>query len=145
MTVPFTQHTENGGKTEAGDFHVERAARLPAFLDFGGDPIAGGLLLKGWSVLRNLRSTLDADTAKAGWIFFFMAGKIERTSFGVDRQKALSAALGRLARHVKSQHCNSFEIMHVTSRRFLGVFRVTIAAHARHLQDAKESLVCFGQ
>lgn len=140
MTVPFTQHS-----MEAGDIHVERAARLPAFLDFGGDPIAGGLLLKGWSVIRNLRSTLDAETAKAGWTFFFMAGKIEGTWFGVDRQKTLGAALGRLARHVKSERCNSFEIIQVTSKHFLGVFRVSVAAHARHLQEVKESLVCFGQ
>ena len=124
---------------------MERAARLPAFLDFGADPFAGGILLKGWSVIRNLRSTLDAETAKAGWTFFFMAGKIEGTGFGVDREKTLRAALGRVAAHAKSKHCNSFEIIHVTSKRFLGIFRVTVAAHARHLQEVKESLVCFGQ
>ena len=139
MTVPFTH------SMEAGDIHVERAARLPAFLDFGDDPFSGGLLLKGWSVIRNLRSTLDAETAKAGWTFFFMAGRIEGTGFGVDREKTDRAALGRVAGHARSEHCNSFEIIHVTSKRFLGIFRVTVAAHARHLQELKESLVCFGQ
>lgn len=140
MTVPFISNS-----TEPGSLHFERSANLPAFLDFGGDPIAGGTALKGWSVLRNVRSTLEAETAKAGWISFFMAGIIEKTSFGIDRQKTLAAAMRQLAGFVKSEHCNSFEIMHVTSQHFLGVFRVTVAAHARHLQKLKESLVCFGQ
>ena len=138
MTVPSTQNS-----MEAGTIHVERSARLPAFLQFGVEPIAG-VLLKGWSVLRNVRSTLDAEILKAGWTSFFMAGKIERTSFGVDQQKTLSAALGRVARYVKSENCNGFEIMHVTTRRFLGIVRVTVAAHARRLQEINESMVCFG-
>jgi hypothetical protein len=129
---------------QAGSIHVDRAALLPAFLQFGVDPIAGGQEPKGWSVLRNVRATLDAETAKAGWISFFMAGRIERTSFGVDRQRTLGAALGRLAKYVKSENCNSFEILHVTSKQFLGVFRVTVAAHARRLQEVNENMVCFG-
>jgi hypothetical protein len=128
------------GVMEAGSIHVEQSASLPDFLQLAGDA-----LLKGWSVIGNVRSTLEAETAKAGWISFFMAGIIEKTSFGIDRQKTLGAALGRLARLVKSEHCNSFEIMHVTSQHFLGVFRVTVAAHARNLQEVKESLVCFGK
>ena len=132
MTVPFTKNS-----MEPGSIHVERGARLPTFLQFGGDP-----LLKGWSVLQNVRTTLEAETAKAGWISFFMAGKIEKTCLGTNRQKTLSAALGRLARHVKSENCNSFEIMHVTSKQFLGVFRITVAAHARRLQEGSGS---FGQ
>ena len=138
MSGPFTQNS-----MDAGSIHVERAARLPAFLDFGTDPVVGGLALKGWSVLRNVRSTLEAETGKAGWISFFMAGSIEKTSFGVDRQKTLGAALRRLAKHVKSQNCNSFEILHVTSKHFLGMSRVTVTAHARRLQEVKESLVCL--
>jgi hypothetical protein len=125
---------------EAGSIHIERSANLPKFLQFGGDP-----LLKGWSVVRNLRSTLEAETADAGWISFFMAGTIERAAFGFTRQKALSAVLKRLAGRVKAGNCNSFEIMAVTTRQFPGVFRVTIAAHARRLQEVREGSVCFGQ
>jgi hypothetical protein len=126
---------------EAGSIHVERGAHLPKFLQFGGDP-----LLKGWSVVRNLRSTLDAETAEAGWISFFRAGAIERAAFGFTRQKALGAVLKRLAGCVKAGNCNSFEIMAVTTKEFLGVFRVTVAAHARCLQavmEVRESPVCF--
>ena len=124
---------------EAGSIHIERSAHLPGFLQFGGDP-----LLKGWSVVRNLRSTLEAETAEAGWISFFRGGTIERAAFGFSRQKALRAVLKRLAGCVKAGNCNSFEIMHVNTKEFLGVFRVTVAAHARRLQEVTESPVCFG-
>jgi hypothetical protein len=77
---------------EAGSIHVQPSASLPAFLQFGADPV-----LKGWPVLRNVRSTLEAETAHAGWISFFMAGQIEKASFGFNRQKTLGAAMGRLA------------------------------------------------
>ena len=99
-------------------------------------------MVKGWSVVRNVRSTLESETAKAGWISFFMAGKIEKAAFGFDRRRTLGAALRQLAKQVKSGNCNSFEILHVTSKQFLGVFRVTVTAHARHFQ---KDLVCFGQ
>ena len=122
---------------EVGSIHVERNSRLPSFLEFGGDP-----WLKGWSVLRNNRSTLEAETARAGWISFFMAGKIEKSSYGFNQRKTLGAVVRRLARHVQSENCNSFEVMHVTSRYFLGVFQVTLAVHGRRLQ---EHSVLFGQ
>lgn len=112
-----------------GSLHVERSAQLPGFLRFSGDP-----LLKGWSAVGNVRSTFEAETAKAGWVSFFMAGRIEKAAFGFNRRNTLGAALTRLARRVKSANCNSFEIMHVTTKHFLGVFRVSVAAHARHLQ-----------
>lgn len=135
MTVQFTQDP-----MQEGSIHVERSAVLPAFLQFDGDPF-----LKGWSVLRNVRSTLEAEVAKAGWICFFMAGKIEKTSFGFNRRKTLAAAMRRLAKSVKSEDCNSFEMMNVTTNKFLGLFRVTVAAHARHLQEGGGSSVCFGR
>lgn len=132
MNIQFTQNS-----MEPGSIHVERSARLPAFLQFGGDP-----LLNGWSVLRNVRSTLEAETAKAGWTSFFMAGKIEKTSFGFNRRKTLAAAVKRLARQVKSENCNCFELLRVTRKHFLGVFRVTVSAHARRLQEGS---AYFGQ
>jgi len=135
MTVHFMKSS-----LEEGRIHVEHSACPPELLEFEGEP-----LLKGWSVLQNLRSTLDAETAKAGWISFFMAGRIEKSSFGIDRPKTLGAALKRLARCVKAENGNSFEIVRVTTQTFLGVFRVTVTAYARRLQDAKESVACLGR
>lgn len=135
MTVHST-----GNSMESGAIHVNRSEPLPAFLQFGGDP-----LLKGWSVLRNARSTFETETAKAGWTCFFMAGNIEKTSFGFNRRKTLAAAMTRLAKSVKSEKCNSFEIMQLTTGKFMGLFCVTVAAHARHLQLTSRTSVCFGQ
>jgi len=125
---------------EAGSIHVERSAGLPKFLHLAGDS-----LLKGWSAIENVRSTLEEETAKAGWISFFMAGKIEKAAFGFNRRNTLGAALRRMAKCVKSGNCNSFQIMHITTKHFLGMVHVSVAAHARHFQEEKESLVCFGQ
>ena len=125
MTVQLTDTS-----TGAGSIHVERSASLPAFLEFGGDPF-----LTGWSVLRNLHGTFEAETVRAGWIFFFLAGSIEKTSFGIDQQKTLAVVMQRLANRVKADKHNSFEIIHVQCSRFLGLFRVTVAAHARHFQE----------
>ncbi len=80
---------------------------------------------------RSFEKTIQA----AGWTFFFMAGEIKTTVFGFDRQKALRAALQRLIRDVKSQHCNSIEITRVTGKSFLSVPYVNVSAHPRHLQQ----------
>src|SRR5579862_4242413 len=102
MTVPLTNNS-----MEPGSLRVERASRLPSFLEFAGDAAIGGPVLKGWSVLRNALSTLEAETAKAGWISFFMAGKIEKTSFGIDRQKTLAAAMSRSEERRVGKECRS--------------------------------------
>ena len=44
-------------------------------------------LLNSWPVITNVRSTFDAEIKKAGWIFFFMAGKIEKTAFGSTSER----------------------------------------------------------
>jgi len=123
--------------TEAGSIHIEQSAQLPKFLRLGRDS-----LLKGWSEVTNARSTFEAETRKAGWTSFFMAGKVEKAALGFNREEALGAAFSRLAKYVRSEHCNSFEIAHVKTEQFLGIFRVTVAAHARHLQ---EGVACLGK
>jgi hypothetical protein len=123
--------------TEAGSLYVERGAAFPKFLQFDSESS-----LNGWASIRNVRSMIEKQINKAGWVYFFHAGKIETGAFGFDSQRALDADLNRMARSVKSQKCNSFEIMDVTTRQFPGIFRVSVSAHARHFQ---EGAVCFGQ
>jgi hypothetical protein len=123
---------------DAGSVHVEGSARLPGFLRMRGDS-----LLKGWSVIENVRSTLEEATAKAGWVSFFMAGKVEKAAFGFNRRNALGAALRRMAKCVKSGHCNSFQVVNITTKHFPGLVHVSVAANARHFQELKEGSVCF--
>ena len=93
----------------------------------------------GWAAVKDDRSTFEKAVQKAGWTLFFMAGEIEATVLGFDREKALRAAFRRLIANVTSQHCNSIEITRVTGRSFLGVPYVNVSAHPRHLQKG----VCF--
>jgi hypothetical protein len=113
----------------AGSILIEEGAHLPDSL-----PLPGELGSNGWTALNGARSTFEKDIREAGWTFFFMAGEIQATVFGFDRQKTLGAALQRLIATVKSRECNSIEITRVTGKSFLGVPYVTVSAHPRHLQ-----------
>ncbi|MBI2688459.1 MAG: hypothetical protein HYX27_19315 [Acidobacteria bacterium] len=93
----------------------------------------------GWAAIKDARATFEKTVQEAGWTFFFMAGEIKTTVFGLDKQKALRAALKRLIADVKSQHCNSIEITRVMSKSFLKVPYVSVSAHPRHLQKG----MCF--
>jgi hypothetical protein len=133
MSAAMVDATEAG--IGAGNIYVEASGLLPGFLTLRSQS-----LLNSWPVITNVRSTFEAEIKKAGWVFFFMAGKIEKTAFGFDKRKTLRTALNRLTRAVRSQKCNSFEILRVTSKEFLGMSWVSVSAHARHLQ---EGLVCL--
>jgi hypothetical protein len=133
MSPAITDAPEAG--TGAGSIHVEAGGLLPQFL-----VLRSQSLLNSWPLVTNVRSTFDAEIKKAGWVFFLMAGKIEKTAFGFDKRKTLRTALNRLTRSVRSQKCNCFEIMDVTTKQFLGMSWVSVSAHARHLQ---KGLVCL--
>lgn len=107
---------------------VTEEPRPPSLLFRSASP------LNGWAVVANGRSAFDDEIRAAGWIFFFMAGKVDARAFGFDQSKALGGAMAKLAGRAKAQNCNSFEIARITFSRFLGISRVSISAHVRHLQ-----------
>lgn len=113
----------------AGSILVEGGTHLPDSLLLQGQPDSNG-----WAPLNGGRSAFEKEVRQTGWTFFFMAGEIEATVFGFDKQKTLRAALKRLIANVKSQHCNSIEITHAASKSFLKVPYLRVSAHARHLQ-----------
>jgi len=90
--------------------------------------------LGGWAAVQSARQAFEKEVREAGWTFFFMAGEIQATVFGFDRQKTLRTALKRLIANVKSQNCNSIEITQVTGKSFLKLPYVSVSAHPRHLQ-----------
>ena len=117
MTDPIT----------AGSILVEAGVHLPNALHVQNDS-------NGWAAVKENRSTFEKTVEEAGWTFFFMAGEIEATVFGFDKQKALRVALKRLITDAESQHCNSMEITRITDKSFLRFPYVSVSAHARHLQ-----------
>jgi len=113
----------------AGSILVEKGSHLPESLVLRSESDSTG-----WAAIKDTRATFEKTIQEEGWTFFFMAGEIKTTVFGFDKQKALRAALPRLIKDVKTQHCNSIEITRVTAKSFLRVPYVSVTAHLRHLQ-----------
>lgn len=145
--APVLQEVQVGSLSDAshsdlelgrGDILLEVIeAPRPASLLFRGPP-----LLNRWAAVANVRSIFEEEMRAAGWIFFFMAGEIEANVLGFDESKGLRRAVARLAGQAKARNCNALEITQITRFRFLGVSRVRISAHVRHLQKGS---VFFGK
>ena len=76
------------------------------------------------------------DIDQAGWTFFFLAGHIQATVFGFNREKAVHTAIDHLIANAKSRNCESLEIGQVTMKSFLGLPFSRVAAHPRHIQES---------
>jgi hypothetical protein len=115
---------------ETGTIFLKAGALAPASLFLRPDS-----LMNGWGVLANSHAVVDRQMRDEGWTFFFLAGEMKATTFRFDREKALATGLRRLAEMTKALRCNSYEISRVTHKLFLGVSRVSVSCHARHLQQ----------
>jgi len=90
--------------------------------------------LDGWNVLQYSRLDFDQQLRRAGWSFFFLAGEITVSACGVNEKDTLARSMKRLAAATQGLKCNSFEIDQITHHSCIGISRVRISAHARHLQ-----------
>src|SRR6476620_630736 len=115
-----------------GTILIEESAVLPDSLGFESEPYSNG-----WRIVRNLDGFgLERKIREAGWNFFYMAGEITASLFGFDREKTLRRTVNRVLARLKSEGFNSLEIAQVDAGRFLGLFHVTVSAHARHVQES---------
>ena len=116
---------------QPGAILVEDGTILP-----GAMSLERSALSQTWRSVPNLdRIGLEAQIAKAGWTFFYMAGVVKRHAFGWGEEKRVRAAVARIIKDVQSQECNCLEITHLATKSFLGIPYVSITAHARHIQD----------
>ena len=68
----------------------------------------------GWKLVKNLDGhTLDRKVSETGWTFFFEAGEIKATVFGIDTQHMARRAIERILRDPRSKKFNSLEVMQV--------------------------------
>jgi hypothetical protein len=104
--------------------------------------LRGASFLNGWAIVANVRSTLEKEMRAAGCIIFFMGGEINATALGFDQSKALRRAVAELGGRAKARNCNALELARITRVRFLGISRISISAHVRHLQKGS---VFFGK
>jgi len=124
------------GAIQAGTILIEEGTLMPECLRFESEPFSDG-----WRAVTNLDGYgLDRRTREAGWIFFYMAGEIRTSVFGLDREEAIGRAVHRLLANLKAEKFNSLEITGIAAKRFLGLPYVTVSAHPRHIQ---ESMVLF--
>ena len=90
----------------------------------------------GWTSVSIVRSEFEKAIHDAGWNFFFMAGTIQATVFGFDKQKAVNTAVKRIITNVESQKCNCLEVTGVMLKSFLGLPYACVSAHSRHVQES---------
>ena len=114
-----------------GTILIEKGTILPRTLRF--QPVTH---CSGWDVIAR---PADDQLAKqeliaTGWTLFYMAGEISATAFGFDKQEMMRAALRRLITQVKASKCNCVEIDDVATCLFLGISRVRVSGHSRHIQ-----------
>jgi hypothetical protein len=118
-----------------GTILIKEGTLLPEVLRFESEPCAPG-----WRLVKNLDGCgLDRKIREAGWTFFWLAGEIGATVFGLDEQKTLCRAVEQILANPGSDEFNSLEIMRVASeasKRFLGVHYVTVSARSRHIQGS---------
>jgi hypothetical protein len=129
--------------TKTGTVLIKEGALLPKGLVFESEPC-----VPGWRLVKDLDGyALDRRIHEAGWTFFFQAGEIKCTVFGIDGQQMARRAIDGILRDPKAEKFNSLEIARVTSvgsARFPGVRFLTVAANLRHIQESL-FLFCAGK
>jgi len=111
---------------------VKAGTLLPESSQLESDPY-----LKGWRRVKNLGSSgMDRKLCNAGWTFFYLAGELNAIAFGSNSEKTTRRAVKKVIANMTSDRFNCLEISRVAAKRFLGLPYVTVAAHARHIQES---------
>ena len=117
---------------EIGTLLVKACTTLPEGLLLEKNPY-----LKGWDLVKNLGSAgLDRKLCEVDWTFFYMAGEVKAMAFGSDLEKTSRVAVKKVIASMKSDGFNCLEISRVAVKSFLGLPYVTVAGHARHIQES---------
>jgi hypothetical protein len=119
----------------AGTIFLREGTPLPDTLQLESESY-----LPGWRLVKNLAALgLDRKLQEAGWNFFCLAGDRNATVFGFGEEKTTHKAVERVLANRSFKNFNVLEITRVSSgvsKRFLGVTRVTLSAHSRHIQKS---------
>lgn len=116
-----------------GTMLIEEDALLPEPLRVQSRPC-----LSGW---RQLDDRLEERVSQIGWVFFYEAGEVKATGFGLDGEQAMCRAIRHLTKKVKWDAFNSLEVTRVVDNRILGISCVTVSARWRLLGPSLSSTV----
>ncbi|MGC1660177.1 MAG: hypothetical protein WA737_09200 [Candidatus Acidiferrales bacterium] len=115
-----------------GAIFIKDGALLPEALRLESESYVDG-----WRLVKSLDGySLDRKTSEAGWTFFCLAGEINASCFGFEKENTERRAINRLLANARSGKFNCLEIVRADSGRFLGVPHATVYAHSRHIQKS---------
>jgi|SRR5690242_11053138 len=99
-----------------------------------------GTAIAGWKVVKDFDGYgLERAIQKAGWAFFWLAGEVKATVFGIDNESMVRRAIERLLTRGKSDDFNSLEIAQLASlgsKRFPLIRYVTVSANWRQIEES---------
>jgi hypothetical protein len=116
-------------ETRAGSVLLKGSVNLPWSIQV--DPS----LIAGWNVAVNKDApALGRDLPRSGWNFFFIAPAIGSAAVGFDPNRTLVQALKGVLQQLEAKGFNAVEIVSIDTKRCLGIHRVKIRAHPRHVR-----------
>lgn len=89
-----------------------------------------------WNMIASDGFTLARVLTKENLHFSFVVPAITKISWKRTREKALRAAVGKLVQEVMANNFNAVEVTSVVTRQVLGMTRVQVTGHARHISDS---------
>jgi hypothetical protein len=117
---------------KTGTILMEEGAVLPDSLQFESEPFSSG-----WMLVKDVDGNgLAQRIREAGWTFFYMAGEIKASGFGLDASRATRRAIKRALEKLRSEKFNCLEVRQLALRRFLGLACVSVSAYSRHIRKA---------
>jgi hypothetical protein len=117
---------------KTGTILMEEGALLPNSLRLESEPFSSG-----WRLVKDLDGNgLARRISEAGWTFFYMAGEMRASGFGINARKATRRAIKRVLEKLGSEKFNCLEVRQLALRRFLGLAYVRVTAYSRHVRKA---------
>jgi hypothetical protein len=103
-------------------------------------PRAMNVLFKrygGWRVPQGLNAFgLERRLAANGWHYFFILPSARPTRWAFRPESAIRRAVDAALKRVQHEGFNSMEIAEVELKKVLGVYRVRLTTHARHIKNS---------
>jgi hypothetical protein len=119
-------------KNTSGTVLIRDNTLLPA-----GLALEREAFLPGWRIVQNISAyELGRKIQQAHWNFFYLAGETKAIVFGREQSGALCRAAKKILAKRQGQKCNALEITTVTSKTFLGIPFLSVAANSRHIQES---------
>ena len=126
------------GKIGTGSILIRESTVLPDSLRLESEQCSSG-----WRWVKDFDGYgLDREIREAGWTFFYLAGQVRASVFGLDNEKTTRKAIQRVLANLKCGQFNKWgqfnclQITQVAAKRFLGLPYVSVSAHWRHIQES---------